>query len=124
MKISLPVMLIAALTLCGCNSGNSTETESSSAETTAVTTTAAETTSVTSTTVTTTATSKVSAVTTTAAGSEAAASDSSDEAALMDSGIILPEAGDTDTASENAEQFTFPQSEDDAPIELPIIPIG
>lgn len=124
MKISLPVMLIAALTLCGCNSGNSTETESSSAETTAVTTTAAETTSVTTTATTTAVTSKLSTATSTAVSTVAAASDSSDEAALMDSGIILPEVGDTDTGTEDVQPFTFPRSEDDAPIELPIIPIG
>ena len=120
MKISLPVMLIAALTLCGCNGGNSTESESSSA----VTTTAAETTSVTSTAATTAVTSKASTTTSAAVSTDASAADSSDEAALVEAGIVLPEVGDTDTSTEDVQQFTFPQSEDDAPIELPIIPIG
>ncbi len=123
MKISLPVMLTAALTLFGCNGENGTASESSTAATSAVTT-AAVTTSVTSTATTTAVTSKVSTTTSTAVSTEAAASDSSDEAALMESGIILPEVGDTDTGTEDVQPFTFPRSEDDAPIELPIIPIG
>jgi guanyl-specific ribonuclease Sa len=118
MKKIIPVIIFAALALCGCKSENGENTES----TTAVTTTVVSTTVSTTSSVTTTAASTATTTTTTATSTETTTAISSEEMALIEEGIIPPEADEVYT-EEEIPQETLPVSEDDKPIELPIIPI-
>jgi hypothetical protein len=118
MKKIIPVIIFAALALCGCKSENGELAESSTAATTTVVATTVSTTC----SVTITAASKATITAITATSTETTTAISSEEMALIVEGIIPPEADEVYTEEEIAQE-TLPVSEDDKPIELPMIPI-
>ena len=124
MKRSIPAILIAAILLTGCKGGDGNSSEN------VVVTTAANTNSTTNTTSVTTAEVSATTLSVTASTSAATADDtteastanSSEESALIDAGIIPPEQEDTSSESNTLPTMTD-ASGNNAPIELPIIPI-
>ncbi|MBP5433820.1 hypothetical protein [Ruminococcus sp.] len=120
MKRSIPVILTAVFLLTGCKGGEGNSSEITVVTTKADVTSAADTTSVTTAT---TSTVKVTnSATATADTTEVSTATSSEEAALIDAGIIPPELEDTSSESNTLPTMTD-ASGNNAPIELPIIPI-
>ena len=120
MKKAIPIILTAALILTGCKGKNS----ETSADVTTEATTAATSSAVTSkavTTAETTQTKTTSAASTETDAEGTTATVSPEEAALIEDGIIPPEIDDTPAETESQPQFSV--EDDDAPIELPMIPI-
>ena len=115
----IPVILFAALALCGCKDENGSTTESGTAP---AATAAATTVSTTAASSATTAVSTVTATTTSTVSTETTAAISPEESKLIEEGIIPPEAEEIH-AAEEITQATLPVSDDDKPIELPMIPI-
>ena len=123
MKRALPFVLIAALMLTGCKSGNGKKPSGSStttAPTVAATTTEAVTTAVTTKTTTTAAATKSAETTAT---TTAAVSTTPEEAVLIENGIIPPEAEEVPAETDTQNTAKPTETSDDAPIELPMIPI-
>lgn len=120
MKKTIPVILFAAVALCGCKGENDAVSESSTVSTTIVTATVISTTE--SSAETTTA-STVGTTLTTSLSKEVTTSSISNNNELIEDGIIPPEVEEV-FVDDETPQATFPVSEDDKPIELPIIPIG
>ncbi|MBQ6168818.1 MAG: membrane lipoprotein lipid attachment site-containing protein [Ruminococcus sp.] len=128
MKKILPILLVSALLLSGCNGGKGGSSAKSSSSEAASTTAAADTTAENTTSAgsdtTTAATDTTSAVTaepaTAAENSTAAKSTDPDTEALLEAGIVPPEA---DEPVQPDITISPDAPDDDGPIELPVIPI-
>ena len=128
MKKILPILLVSALVLSGCNGGkggSSAKSSSSEASSTAAADTTAENTTSAGSDTTTAAADTTSAVTAEAAtaaaeNSTAAKSADPDTEALLEAGIVPPEA---DEPAQPDITISPDAPDDDGPIELPVIPI-
>ena len=122
MKRAIPFVLAAALMLTGCKGGDAETQPENGTEAVPATTAADETTTTSA--GATTAASQTSAETgTTTTQPATTLADASEAAALIEAGIIPPE--EDDISAVTAEEPTFSLSSgNDAPIELPIIPIS
>ncbi len=119
MKRTIPILLLAALALCSCKDENEVTYESSTVSDSTVTESVVSTTSSAVITTVSTAGTTVTKVKST----EITTSISHENKDLMEDGIIPPEVEEVRTEDE-IPQVTLPASEDDKPIELPVIPIG